>query len=752
MNHFLLNQARTLWDRGLAILWIKEKSKAPVGTGWTTGPRKSWQELEAEYRDGYNVGVRTGTPSYISGKFLACIDVDIKKPEFKEVALARLSDLVGFLKLPEVSSGGGHGSRHLYCLTDRPFKMVTVEKHKDAWEIVVYSDGRQMVLPPSIHPSGRNYRWVHPFGPTIPTMNFEKWMEADGPGQAKVIRSKKDGVAPADFSFKPVKVELDWLPIPAEILAGIKSLTGVTDRSGFLLRAVNSLISAGLSNDEILSVLTDRTNQLAEIGYDHAQTSNRERAAKWIYRYTLHDASQARDAGSVFGGLPLPKPLKEEAADEGDCPDTGTWKQGMDRTRDGYRSTLKNLDLIFRNAVTGNVFVQDLFASRIAYGINPPWNSQKKIGDYLHDVDLVLVKRWLANSEFQMEPGRQVIEEATMVTAHDKAVHPVREYLKGLKWDGVPRINTWLRNYCHARAAEPYLSEVGRKFLLAMVRRVFEPGCQWDYVLILEGNQGVFKSSLARALASDDWFLDNLPDLKDKDAMLNLQGKWLIELGELASIKRSDFNLVKTYLVRRVDTVRPHYGRLSADVKRQSVFIGTVNEGEYLKDPTGNRRYWPVRVGLCDADGIREIRDQLFAEAFHIYQTTGEVLKLSDLAERQARAAQENRRVDDGETEMEEILIEWIKSQASQAFDFDRFTTRDLLYGVGVPWGRYSGTAYVNQMASSVLRRVGFEKAKYGGQRVWKDTLKIIKKIRGKAWGIAGGSALCPKNNEEDFY
>lgn len=737
---------------GFGILWLHPRSKRPVESGWTKGARQTWEELEATYRPGYNMGVRTGEASKLAHGYLACIDVDIKDEAFRKAAITRLKKLTEGKAFPEVRSGSGKGSRHLYCVTSAPFKMITVEKSVETfkddkgkkhhkWEICVYSTGRQMVLPPSVHPdSGELYSWKTFLTaasdlPVLP-IDFGQAGDAGITGTAGVAgkegkatgsvseahpAAERSGAATLDFKVEAV--ELDWLPISAEVRDAIVLGTGVTDRSGYLLRASSALISAGLSENEVLTVLTDPDLFIGQVGYEHAKTKNRQKAAEWIHRYTVKKVAAERSATGLFtaaADMPKPRKLTEEEmeAQAEEFAADRDWRQDLDKTRENRtKVTLKNLDLIFSNAVDGDPFVQDLFASRIMYGVDTPWGGKAR--EYIQDIDMTLVKRWMADTEFGIEPNKEAILEATSLVAYHKRVHPVREWLESLKWDGVHRIDTWIKDYCQGRAREPYLSEASRKFLLAMVKRVFEPGCQWDYVLVLEGTQGKYKSSAARALAGDKWFMDNLPDLKDKDSMLNLQGKWLIELGELANVKRTDFNQVKAYLVRRTDTVRPHYGRLVSDVPRQSVFIGTVNEGQYLKDPTGNRRYWPVRVGTCDIKALTAVRDQLFAEAMSIYRATNEILMLGPEATAQALEAQEDRRIDDEETEMREALIDFAQSPAGQAFDFSRFRIRDLGVGPNAPLSKWVNGNYFTQTASQVLRNLGFDRRKLHGQRVW---------------------------------
>lgn len=196
--------------------------------------------------------------------------------------------------------------------------------------------------------------------------------------------------------------------------------------------------------------------------------------------------------------------------------------------------------------------------------------------------------------------------------------HPIRKWLSSLKWDGKPRLNTWLTDYVGA-ASTCYTEAVASFFLIGMVKRVFEPGCKFDYALILEGPQGVGKSTVFSVLAGE-WFSDAELDLYSKDSMTLLAGHWLHEFAELTSISKADQNKIKSFLTRQVDEYRPVYERRNVRVKRQIVFGGTTNEREYFDDPTGARRFWPV---LCKSplniQGLKEAREQLFAEAYARY-------------------------------------------------------------------------------------------------------------------------------------
>jgi putative DNA primase/helicase len=340
----VLKEAKRLYDLGFAIHWVKPKSKAPVNSGWTTGPRMQWRDLEATYKEGFNVGVRTGSPSQVEFGYLACIDIDVKDPSKKELALQSLKKLVAMQaetsgKIPEVSSGSGNGSGHLYVVTARPFKMITFEKG-EGWEAAIYSDGRQMVLPPSIHPSGRAYTWKVDPSVGFPTFDFTGLVSAtkaksDGVGKSGEKRDKHD--AEPLTSFEVDEVELEWLPISDQMRDAIVVGTGVKDRSGFLLKAATALMSAGLNQNQVLTVLTDKSTYLGHVGYDHAQTNNRKRAAQWVHRYSLKKVSHERNPTNVFASVPVRDAKgvltlgeeKEQAEEFGfDAKENGFYKKG----------------------------------------------------------------------------------------------------------------------------------------------------------------------------------------------------------------------------------------------------------------------------------------------------------------------------------------------------------------------------------------------------------------------------------------
>jgi predicted P-loop ATPase len=213
---------------------------------------------------------------------------------------------------------------------------------------------------------------------------------------------------------------------------------------------------------------------------------------------------------------------------------------------------------------------------------------------------------------------------------------------------------------------------VGRKWLISCVKRAFEPGCQADYTLVLEGTQGKLKSSALRALSGSEWFTDDISDMGSKDAAIQLQGKWIVELSELDAFRKAEMTTIKAWLVRRTDHYRPPYGRRAEDFPRQNVFAATTNKDDWGMDETGLRRFWPVKVGDIDIEAIIRDRDQIWAEAKFAYDED-EPSFLSETYEALAKEEQHERQDRDAWTDN---VIAWLASPSSfssyAAIDSDR--------------------------------------------------------------------------------
>jgi hypothetical protein len=229
------------------------------------------------------------------------------------------------------------------------------------------------------------------------------------------------------------------------------------------------------------------------------------------------------------------------------------------------------------------------------------------------DADVAAVQAHLQWFGFR-KLGKDTTHQAIDKIARDNAFHPLRDYLNGLAWDGTERLPEWLYAYLGAESNK-YTAGIGTMFLIGMVARILRPGCRHNYMPIFENDQGTLKSTTCSVLAGE-YFSDNLPDIsRGTEASQHLRGKWLIEVAELRAYSRAELDHFKEFLVRDVERYRPKWGRKEVHEPRQCVFVGTTNKSLYLRDETGNRRFWPVKCDRIEIEHLKRDRDQLFAEA-----------------------------------------------------------------------------------------------------------------------------------------
>ena len=320
---------------------------------------------------------------------------------------------------------------------------------------------------------------------------------------------------------------------------------------------------------------------------------------------------------------------------------------------------------------------------------------------------------WLKIDEkFHFRPSPDYFDVVIQEEAQLNSFHPVRDYLATLVWDGTPRLDTWLIR--HAAAADnEYVKAVSAIVLIAAVRRVMSPGCKFDELLVLESNQGMLKSSALRALCPvEDWFSDDLPlNVDSKQIIERTLGKWLIEVGELAGMSAARAEHLKASLSRQVDgPVRLAYARLAVEQPRQWVAVGTTNLHAYLQDSTGNRRFWPVRVGRFNIEGIILERNQLWAEATH-REAQGESIRLDPKLYPLAAIQQERRRQGDP---WENIITEHF----GDSNDTYRLTYDEIWDKLGIPIGQRDERG--QRRILSIMQAQGFRRitVSKGGKKI----------------------------------
>lgn len=329
-----------------------------------------------------------------------------------------------------------------------------------------------------------------------------------------------------------------------------------------------------------------------------------------------------------------------DISDDADADTNDTaWMEGLDYDRKGtIKSTAKNIIAILENdpKLKGHIF-HDLFSGfdLVRHGL--PWDKKTTQWGNRDDANL----RVYMEENYDVT-GKDKIKDAKDVILTKNQIHPIRAYLQGLQWDGVPRLDKLIIDYLGAEDT-PLNRAMTRKHFTAAVARVFNPGCKYDYCLIIQGVEGLGKSTLFNTMGGE-WFSDSLTTTEGKNGMEALRCGWIIELAELSSIKRSDVEQVKSYISRRDDIYRAAYGTVVEKHPRQCVFCGTTNEDYFLKGDT-NRRFWVIATDESlrryNNDDLDNNRDQLWAEAVQRYKD-GEKLYLPKDLEGEARQRQKD--------------------------------------------------------------------------------------------------------------
>lgn len=341
------------------------------------------------------------------------------------------------------------------------------------------------------------------------------------------------------------------------------------------------------------------------------------------------------EADADFEALPDEAPADQQPAAEKD------WKAQLKVTDKGaLAQTIENVVIILRHdPKLAGCLALDEMTSNIVARKSTPWDKAKSDSQWIDADDAAL--RYYLERVYGIS-SKDKIFDAVNVVAQENRFHPVKEYLESCTWDGVPRVETLLIDYMGAEDSE-YTRTVSRKFMAAAVARIYKPGCKFDHMLTLRGAQGLGKSSFI-GLLGGRWFSDSLTTVQGKESYEQVLGVWIMEVGELAGMRKAEVEAIKLFLTKRTDRFRPAYGRRTQEFPRQCIFIGSTNETQFLRDTTGNRRFWVVDTpNEPPKDFWKELTPEtvrlIWAEAVEIYRK-GEPLYLSKEMEAVARKVQ----------------------------------------------------------------------------------------------------------------
>lgn len=685
------------------------KHKAPDGTMkpckamGKVPPFGGWEDTEAgtyppEQLAGGNYGIALRAEDLV-------VDVDPRNFAPGDNPLRRLVEKVGPLSTFTVKTGGDG----LHAYFKKPVEIRVAGGHVNYQGLEFKSAGRQVVGPGSLHAgSGKLYE-VAVGGPGAVAQAPAALLEllrrpdvpfADLPGTGTYVSDQE-----TQGRF------LAYLTDVADV--SIEGQRGDENAFRVACRGRDLGLPPGITLELMLSDWNDRCSPPWEVEELKAKVAN-------AYRYARGAVGSAHPAAKF-----------DVVAPEAKVDDPEVLKFALDGRGNVIRN-FKNLLLYLTVPECGlsEVFGYNEFTNRAEF-INPaPWHrGHLPSPPAITDNDVALLKGFLA-TRHRFEVSIADIETAIRNVAQRRRFHPVREWLASLKWDGRPRIDSWMKDYLGAvdGGYPEYLAAVSRKILVAAVMRVIRPGIKFDHVPVLEGDQNLGKSSTVDILGGS-WASDAPVDPHNRDTVDSMQGRWFIEMAEMEARGKVDRDALKAFISRRVDRVRLAYGRATHDYPRQSVFIATKNpgpDGAYLDDPTGERRWWPVRLeppadpetGLRQIDfaGLRAAREQLFAEAYVAAQNVKHPRELSMQTQElkaQADAVAAGRRV---EHEFTERIAAWIAQQDAKPETRREFLTSRDVWVDALGGSDHRLDQRAQRAIASCLRGLGWERGV-----VWKD-------------------------------
>ena len=705
--------------------------KHPVGKGWQKSATSNAQDvIDARRARGaceHNVGLAMGGDTR-----LVAIDVD---GPAGAASLAGLEATHGALPVTLTSATGRDGGgKHLIFSVPDHLDMARLRNSASKIRgsgIDVRSTGGQIVAPPSRHASGRRYEWIV----RVPPAEMPEWlfnlMAADVEQPRLPVAKSRPGVTDIGERRYASKALADICDDIRSAPSGTRNVT-LFKRAcrmfeycagiGFSYytaeaEMLGAAMSAGLTRTESETALASARTAAAKSPPRYAPELD-ERAPKPAPRRVEHAEDDGCDEDGVVVDAHAPRVRVAEV---------GTWRDTLKRSKDGkLLSCHANVNTVLTNhSAWAGVLAYNSFSESIVFKKPPPWGMALDDKSWLYPEILpttsTKIVTWLAEAE-DLIVGPDIVKPIMALVAEGTIVDPVVAYLDDLEWDGVPRLATWLHTYLGAPLGDDrlnyYTQEIGKRWMISAVARARVPGCQVDCTLILEGKQGCGKTTAVRSLVPHPSLYSETPiNIGDKDAYMGLHGVWIYLFDELASTSRGDIEKVKNFLTSEKDRYRPPYGTAARDYYRKVVFSGSTNKGRYLVDETGNRRFWPVETGRIDSDGVERDRDQLWAEAAHLY-AQGEKWYANTAELVAVCAEQQDARV---EEEPWDILVaRWLESptdglssrpgEPRARFDVSEgVTTVDvMMHALGIKPEGFSKIRSAETRIGNIIRKVGW--------------------------------------------
>jgi predicted P-loop ATPase len=376
------------------------------------------------------------------------------------------------------------------------------------------------------------------------------------------------------------------------------------------------------------------------------------------------------------------------------------WKPSKADEEPVLLKSLHNLNVMLREScVWCGAFRKNQLTGMVEIWSGPLFTG--KVEEFRNE-HIALVRQWFV-AEFNTEFAVNDVDSYVELSARDHSYDPVVDYLRSVAWDGVPRLDSMLERYFSVGHVEHYTQPVSAKWMISAVARALRPGCQVDTMLVLQGKQGIRKSTAARVLGGK-WATDFDYDMGSDEARGACSENWILEVGELSSLNKTQRDQVKQFITKRFDKFRAKYARRQDNHPRRCVFIGTTNEDEIFSDETGNRRFWPVLcTGQIDTDGLLRDRDQLWAEAVHRFEA-GEAWYLTAEQEAVANQQTELRMKHDS---LADKILDWLAGKEPTQRPAE-FRLVDASTGIGEP----TPDKQLQTRLGGVLKTLGFEKSR----------------------------------------